>query len=120
LERAGGQRGVVILAYVPDQGDICWISLNPQSGHEQKGRRPALVVSNMDYNRRTGLSICCPITNTDSRFPLHIRLSGCTTSGFVIVEHLKSLDYTARQAEFIEKIAEALLAEVLSRLNACF
>jgi mRNA interferase MazF len=111
---------VVILSYVPDQGDICWITLNPQSGHEQKGRRPALVVSNREYNKITGLSMCCPITNTDNEFPLHIKISGRTTTGFVMIEHLKSLDYTARQAEFIEKLDEDMLTEALSVLNACF
>lgn len=108
------------MPYIPDQGDICWITLNPQSGHEQKGRRPALVVSNVDYNKKTGLSICCPITNTDNRFPLHTGISGGTTTGYVMVEHLKSLDYNARQAEFIEKINEDILMEVLARINACF
>lgn len=107
------------MAYIPDQGDICWITLNPQSGHEQKGRRPALVVSNNEYNRITGLSICCPITNTDNKFPLHVKISGCTTTGFVMAEHLKSLDYKSRQAEFIEKLDEDTLIEVLSRINAC-
>jgi len=111
---------VVILAYIPNQGDICWITLNPQSGHEQKGRRPALVVSNKEYNRITGLSICCPITNTDNKFPLHVKISGCTTTGFIMVEHLRSLDYKSRQAKFIERLDEDTLIEVLSRINACF
>ena len=108
------------MAYIPDQGDICWITLNPQSGHEQKGRRPALVVSNKEYNKATGLSICCPITNTNNKFPLHVKISGCATTGFVMIEHLKSLDYKSRQAGFIEKLDEDILIEVLSRINACF
>lgn len=108
------------MAYIPDQGDICWITLNPQSDHEKKGRRPALVVSNKEYNIKTGLSICCPITNTDNKFPLHIKTSGCITTGFIMIEHIKSLDYKARQAEFIERIDEDILLEVLSRVNACF
>lgn len=107
------------MAYIPEQGDICRITLNPQSGHEQKGRRPALVVSNKEYNRITGLSICCPITNTDNKFPLHVKISCSTTTGFVMIEHLKSLDYKSSQAEFIEKLDEDTLIEVLSRINAC-
>ena len=107
------------MAYIPEQGDICWITLNPQSGHEQGGRRPALVVSNKDYNKITGLSICCPITNTDNKFPLHVKISECATTGFVMIEHMKSLDYKSRQAEFIEKLDEYTLIEILSRINAC-
>lgn len=108
------------MAYIPKQGDIVWVSLDPQLGHEQKGRRPALIVSNGDYILRTGLAMFCPITNTDNGFPLHMKLLGCKTTGFVMIEHIKSLDYKARQIEYIESIDENALIEILSMLNACF
>lgn len=108
------------MKYIPKQGDIVWISLDPQLGHEQKGRRPALIVSNGDFNLMTGMAVLCPITNTDNKFPLHLGLTGCKTTGFVMVEHVKSLDYSVRQVEYIETIGENDLIEVLSLINACF
>lgn len=108
------------MAYIPKQGDIVWISLDSQLGHEQKGRRPALIVSNEDYILKTGLAIFCPITNTDNGFPLHLKLPECKTTGFVMAEHVKSLDYKARQIEYIESIDESTLIEILSIISACF
>lgn len=108
------------MAYVPDQGDICWITLNPQSGHEQSGRRPALVVSNKEFNMKTPFAVVCPISNTDNGFPMHVKLSGGTTTGVVMVEHMKTQDYRARNSEFIEKVDEEIMVEVLSKLHACF
>lgn len=96
------------------QGDIISINFNPQSGHEQAGYRPALVVSNDTYNSITGLCIVCPITNTDKNFPLHVRLDKNTkTTGVVLCEHVKALDIIARGAVFKEKIPDNILNEVL-------
>lgn len=106
--------------YLPKQGDIVWITLDPQAGHEQKGRRPALIISNNEFIRLTGMALACPITRTDNGFPLHLELTGYGTSGFVMLEHIKSLDFMARDVEYIETIGEADLVEVLSRINACF
>jgi len=105
------------MKYYPKQGDIVFMNFSPQAGHEQGGRRPALVVSNDSYNRFTSLGIVCPITNTDNNFPMHVPLEGKTlTSGVILCEHIKSLDLSARNAEFIEKLPDDLLVEVMERI----
>lgn len=105
--------------YTPRKGDFVVLTFDPQSGHEQKGRRPALVVSNDLFNERTGLALVCPITNTDRRIPLHIKVpSECALTGFVMVDQVKSVDFEARRARFIEKAPASLLAEVLAVLDA--
>lgn len=106
--------------YIPRQGDIIAITFDPQSGHEQKGRRPALVVSKDLFNRGTGVAMVCPITNTDRGFPFHVALPpNSKLSGFVMVEQIKSVDFHARRAKRIERGANELLSEVLSILDAC-
>jgi mRNA interferase MazF len=106
--------------YIPKKGDFIILTFDPQSGHEQKGRRPALVVSNSLFNQRTELAIVCPITNTDRRFPFHVSISNSTAiAGFVMVEQVKSIDYRARNVKWIESSSEELLAEVLSILDTC-
>lgn len=106
--------------FVPGQGDIITITFDPQSGHEQKGRRPALVVSRSLFNQSTGLAIVCPVTNTDRGFPFHVPIpKGSRLTGFVMVEQVKSVDYRSRSAELIEHAGEELLSEVLSILDAC-
>ena len=107
-------------AYVPKQGDIIAITFDPQSGHEQKGRRPALVVSKDLFNRRTGLAIVCPVTNTERGFPFHVPIpSGSKLTGFIMVEQVKSVDFRARRAMRIEYGSDELLSEVLAILDAC-
>jgi mRNA interferase MazF len=106
--------------YVPQKGDLVALNFAPQSGHEQKGRRPALVVSNTLFNQRTGLAIVCPLTTTDRRFPFHVAiLDDPKTTGFVMVEQVKSIDFLARKAVRIGKASGTLLEEVLSLLDAC-
>lgn len=106
--------------YVPAQGDLMTLTFDPQAGHEQKGRRPALVISKDLFNRRTGLAIVCPITNTLRDFPLHVALpEESSITGFVMVEQVKAIDFRARHGRFLEKIQEPVLNEVLSLLDAC-
>ena len=106
--------------YVPRKGDLIALTFDPQSGHEQRGRRPALVVSNDLFNRHTGLCIACPITNTLRGYPFHVAIpSGEGVTGFVMVEQVKSIDYRSRKAKRIGKAASGLLEEVLSILDAC-
>jgi len=106
--------------YVPRKGDFVAVSFDPQSGHEQKGRRPALVVSNDLFNRHTGLAIVCPITTTHRNFPFHVALaSEKNVTGFVMVEQVKSVDFRARKARCIGRASDQLLSEVLSILDAC-
>ncbi len=84
--------------YVPSKGDVVAVSLDPQAGHEQRGRRPALVISNDLFNRSTGLAIVCPITNTHRKIPFHVALPKETSvTGFVMAEQVKSIDYRARR-----------------------
>src|SRR6267143_1665004 len=92
-------------AYVPEKGDFITLSFDPQAGHEQKGRRPALVISNSLFNQATGLAIACPITNTDRKIPFHLPVPDTPSfTGFVRVEQVKSVDCRARQAKFVEKL----------------
>ena len=107
-------------SYIPQKGDLIILTFDPQSGHEQKGRRPALVVSNTLFNQHTGLAIVCPITNTKRDFPFHVAIaSSKTLTGYVMVEQVKSIDYQSRKVKLIEAAADELLAEVLSILDAC-
>ena len=106
--------------YVPKKGDFIAVSFDPQSGHEQKGRRPALVVSNTLFNEQTGLAIVCPLTTTDRGYPFHVEITeNLHVKRFVMVEQVKSIDYRARQAKPIGKASDVLLDEVLSILDAC-
>jgi len=107
-------------AYIPKQGDIITITFDPQSGHEQKGRHPAYVVSKELFNRSTGLAIVCPITNTDRAFPFHVPVpKNSNLTGFIMVEQVKSVDFHSRQAKRIERGNDQLLSYVLSILDAC-
>lgn len=106
--------------YVPQKGDFVTVTFDPQSGHEQRGRRPALIVSNTLFNRHTGLAIVCPLTNTDRNFPFHVAVVGDPkVTGFVMVEQVKSIDFRARKAMRIGRASDRVLEEVLSILDAC-
>lgn len=107
-------------AYIPKQGDIIVVTFDPQSGHEQKGRRPALVVSKELFNRSTGMVIVCPVTSTKRDYPFHVPIpKGSKLTGFVMVEQVKSIDFRSRKAKRIECGKDDLLSEVLSILDAC-
>jgi mRNA interferase MazF len=106
--------------YVPRKGELIALTLDPQSGHEQRGRRPALVVSNDLFNRHTGLCIACPITCTRRDYPFHVAIpAGEGVTGFVMVEQVKSIDFRARRAQRLGKASAGVLEEVLSILDAC-
>ena len=106
--------------YFPKQGDFIAVNFDPQSGHEQKGRRPALVVSKSEFNRHTGLAMLCPITNTFRNFPFHVPVPrGSKLTGDIMVEQTRSVDYVSRKAQFVEKAPRAVLDEVLAILDAC-
>ena len=96
------------------QGYIIWLDFDPQIGHEQKGRRPALVISNETFNNFSKLAIVCPITNTDKNRPFHVKLNDKTkTKGVVLCDQARTLDIKARHYELIEKIPEDILSDVL-------
>lgn len=101
------------------QGDIIKVSFDPQKGHEQKDFRPAVVISNNEFIRRTGLAIVCPVTNTDNQFPLHVPLDKRTsTTGVILCEHIRTLDIRSRQAKKVEKLPEDLLKRVIDVVTA--
>lgn len=105
--------------YVPRKGDFVTLSFDPQSGHEQQGRRPALVVSSDLFNKHTGLAFFCPLTNTDRGYPFHLPVpAGCSLKGFVMVEQLKSLDYLSRRVAFVETAPDDFVEDVLGLMDA--
>lgn len=102
-----------------NQGNIVKVNFNPQAGHEQAGYRPALVVSNNFFNQKTGMTILCPITNTDNGFPLHIKLNDSTnTTGVILCEHLRSVDLSDRGYVVVESVPDEILRKVLSVIQA--
>ena len=106
--------------YFPRKGELIALTFDPQSGHEQRGRRPALVVSNDLFNKHTGLCIACPITNTRRGYPFHVAIpAGYSVTGFVMAEQVKSIDFQTRKAKRLGQAPAELLGEVLSVLDAC-
>ena len=111
----------MLKAYIPKKGDIIWINFNPQSGREQMGRRPALVISPNIYNHKVGLIVVCPITTKVKNYPFEVNIpDGLTISGVVLADQVKSLDYRTREAEFVCKIPSETLAEVIIMINKLF
>jgi mRNA interferase MazF len=109
---------VVTRAYVPDEGDLVWLTFDPQAGHEQKGRRPALVLSPKLYNAKTGLAVACPVTNQEKGYPFEVPLPATgKISGVVLSDHVKSLDWQARRAVFGAKVSPEVLTDVRERLR---
>lgn len=107
-------------AYVPRQGDFIAVTFDPQSGHEQRGRRPALVVSQDLFNRATGFCIACPITSTRRDYPFHVAIpEDAEIHGFVMVEQVKSIDYRARRVKRIGPAPPEILQETLALLDVC-
>ena len=102
-----------MVKYIPEQGDIVALTFDPQSGHEQKGRRPAIIISNKVFNQHLGLAFACPITNTKRDFPFHIQVDSKQLTGFIMVEQMKSIDYKSRKVKFIEKAKQETVDEIL-------
>src|SRR5215204_4129571 len=106
------------MVYVPDRGDAVWIMLNPQAGHEQAGRRPAVVLSPASYNGKVGLAILCPITNQIKGYPFEVVLpDGLAVTGAILSDQVKSLDWRARNATFICTLPPAIVTTVLQKLS---
>lgn len=104
--------------YIPERGDVVWITLDPQAGHEQAGRRPALVLSPSAYNGRVGLALLCPITNQAKGYPFEVPLpEGSPVTGVVGSDQVKCLDWRARKASRIAAVPPETVAEVLRRLQ---
>jgi mRNA interferase MazF len=103
--------------YIPDCGDVVWITLNPQAGHEQAGRRPALVLSPASYNRKVNLAILCPVTSQIKGYPFEVIIpDGLQINGAILSDQVKSLDWKVRQAEFICKVPLNVISEVSQKI----
>jgi mRNA interferase MazF len=105
--------------FVPGRGDIIWLNFDPQAGHEQAGRRPAVVLSVKTYNARTGLCIVCPVTSRIKGYPFESRLpDDLSISGAALSDHVRSVDWKARKASFISRGSADLTQQILAKLSA--
>jgi mRNA interferase MazF len=106
------------MSYIPNRGDIVWISFTPQAGHEQAGQRPAFVLSSSTYNGKVVLAILCPITSQIKNYPFEVLIpDGLKIGGAILSDQVKSLDWKIRQVEFICKAPTSILDEVLQKLG---
>lgn len=105
--------------YVPRPGDVTWLKFDPQAGHEQAGTRPALVLSPAAYNARTGMMVCCPITNQVKDYPFEVVIRGNTNvTGAILSDQIKNLDWRARKARYKGRVSDDELAETLGKIRA--
>ena len=110
-----------MVKYIPKQGDIVYLDFNPIKGHEQKGRRPAIVISNDAFNEYTKMAILCPITSNKKEFPTHYLLEDSKKiKGSVLCEHMRSIDYEVRKLKFVERVSDNDLLSVITLTSACF
>jgi mRNA interferase MazF len=113
-----GARGRKERRYVPEAGDIVWLSFSPQAGREQAGRRPALVLSPRVYNAKTGICLVCPITTQAKGYPFEVGLpKGMAVSGVILSDHVKSADWQVRKAEYAGASPVEVLGEVRAKLR---
>lgn len=109
----------VVMEYVPERGQVVWLDFDPQAGHEQAGRRPALILSLRIFNERTGLALVCPITNRVRGYQFEVHLpEDVGVTGVVLANQIKSLDWRVRRADYICDLPQAVVAEVLGKATA--
>ena len=109
---------VKLKTHVPERGDVIWITLNPQAGHEQAGRRPAVVLSPAAYNGKVGLALLCPITNQIKGYPFEVLVPrGLPVTGAILADQVKSLDWQAREAELICRLPDETIDEALNKVG---
>ena len=106
------------MAYIPCKGDLIWLDFSPQAGQEQKGKRPALVISSREYNKKTHLALCCPVTSRKKNYPFEVVLNQKKIKGVVLADHIKNLDWKIRKAKFIEKARPKTVMECLEKTIA--
>ena len=112
---------VMSASYIPDRGDAVWITFDPQAGHEQAGRRPALVLSPAAYNGRVGLALMCPITNRQKGYPFEVPLPvDAGVTGVILSDQVKCLDWRARRVELIDRLPDSVLAQVWNKIEPLF
>ena len=107
-----------MVEYIPQKGELVILTFDPSAGHEQQGRRPALIISNETFNKHVGFAMACPITNTDRNFPFHVDVNSNQLTGFIMTEQLKSIDYKVRKVKFVEKVNDEVLDKVLGILES--
>ena len=105
-----------MVEYVPERGDVVWLEFNPQSGHEQAGRRPAIVLSPKRFNEVTGFIFCCPITSKIKGYPFEVKIEG-KVSGVALSDQIKSLDFRARNAKYIQKAPRSVVDEIIAKIK---
>ena len=107
----------MVKLYVPARGDIVWLNFDPQKGHEQKGHRPALVLSPVEYNEKIGLMLCCPMTSQIKGYPFEVLVDGNPGNGAILVDQVKSMDWRVREAKRKGKISKETLIEVIEKIK---
>ena len=108
----------MVVPFSPDRGDIIMLDFDPQQGREQKGRRPAIVLSARSYNVKAGLAVLCPITRQVKGYPFEVSLPAfITTKGVILADHIKSLDFRRRNITFIERVSHEVPAQVFRKLE---
>ena len=106
--------------YIPKQGDIIYVDFAPTKGHEQKGFRPAVVISNLVFNKHTKMAVVCPITSNKKEFPTHYLLEDSKkVKGSVLCEHMRSIDFEIRNIKYVEETSENDFSNILELLMAC-
>ena len=107
----------MVKKYVPEKGDIVWLNFTPQAGHEQMGRRPAIVISPYEYNEKVGLGLFCPITSKEKGYPFEVKIDNKKIGGVVLSDQIKSLDWDKREIEFIAKSKKTEIDDVLEKIK---
>ena len=106
------------MAYIPERGDAVWLVFDPQAGHEQAGRRPALVISPRAYNAKAGLCLACTVTSQVKGYPFEVALpGGLPIAGVVLADQIKSLDWRARRAEYICTLPAETTGDVIEKIS---
>lgn len=103
--------------YIPDRGDIVYLDFNPTKGHEQRGYRPALIISPAAYSEKSSLALFCPITSQQKGYPFEVSLpEELQTHGVILVDQIRSLDWRVRQIKFVETVSLEVIAEVQAKI----
>ncbi len=106
------------MSYVPNRGDVVWLDFDPQAGHEQAGRRPAVVISPSSYNKKVGLALFCPITHQVKGYPFEVKLpDNLPVKGVVLSDQIKSLDWKKRKTEYLSVLPKSTIAEIIEKLG---
>lgn len=103
--------------YVPERGDYVWLNFTPQTGHEQRGIRPAIIISNREYNGKTGLALCCPITNKIKGYPFEVQVTSDLIQGVILSDQIKNLDWQIRNAQKIGQADQKTIKRVIRNLE---